>query len=378
MRDNGQPAVDPDVQLPVKQVLIIAVLGIALGAVTWWLTREQEGAGPGRAPQRPMGAPVTVVAETVERRTVAETVEALGTALARESVTLTANLTDTVRRVNFQDGDYVEAGAVLVELTNEEEQAQLEEARANLEEARRQLQRLEDLGQRGIAPASDVDEARAAAEGAQARLNTILARLRDRVIRAPFSGLLGFRQVSTGTLITPGSTITTLDDIAEIKLDFTFPETALGMLAVGGTIYARSAAWGDREFAGTIATVGSRVDPVTRAATVRAIIPNEDGLLRPGMLLTVRVLGREREALVVAEKAIVQTGIDSFVFLIDGESRARRTLVTLGLRQYGTVEVVAGLREGDVVITEGIIKIRDGSPVQVASTDSRNAVGSGT
>ena len=201
---------------------------------------------------------------------------------------------------------------------------------------------------------------------------------REPLIRAPFSGLLGFRQVSTGTLITPGSTITTLDDISEIKLDFTFPETALGMLAVGGTIYARSAAWGDREFAGTIATVGSRVDPVTRAATVRAIIPNEDGLLRPGMLLTVRVLGREREALVVAEKAIVQTGIDSFVFLIDGESRARRTLVTLGLRQFGTVEVVAGLREGDVVITEGIIKIRDGSPVQVASTDSRNAVGSGT
>lgn len=361
-----------------KQVLIIAVLGIALGAGTWWLTREQEGAGPGRGPPRPMGGPVTVVAETVERRTVAETVEALGTALARESVTLTANLTDTVRRVNFQDGDYVEAGAVLVELTNEEEQAQLEEARANLEEARRQLQRLEDLGQRGIAPASDVDEARAAAEGAQARLNTILARLRDRVIRAPFSGLLGFRQVSTGTLITPGSTITTLDDIAEIKLDFTFPETALGMLAVGGTIYARSAAWGDREFAGTIATVGSRIDPVTRAATVRAIIPNEDGLLRPGMLLTVGVPGREREALVVAEKAVVQTGADSFVFLIDGESRARRTLVTLGLRQYGTVEVVAGLREGDVVITEGIIKIRDGSPVQVASTDSRSAVGSGT
>jgi membrane fusion protein (multidrug efflux system) len=284
-------------------------------------------------------------------------------------VTLTANLTDTVRRINFQDGDYVEAGAVLVELTSEEEQAQLEEARASLEEARRQLTRLEDLGRRGIAAASDVDEARAGAEGAQARLNTVLARLRDRVIRAPFSGLLGFREVSTGTLVTPGTAIATLDDVAQIKLDFTVPETALGLLASGGTIYARSAAWGDREFAGIIRTVGSRVDPVTRAATVRAIVPNADRLLRPGMLLTVRILGQEREALVVSEKAIVQTGADSFVFTVDGESKARRTPVSLGLRQFGTVEVVAGLREGDVVITEGIIKIRDGGQVRVELPD---------
>ncbi len=348
-----------------KQLLIIAVLLAAIAAGAWYVTREQGSAAPGSGGPRRVAQVVTVVAEPVRRQTLAERVEALGTTRASESVTLTANLTDTVRRINFSDGDYVEAGAVLVELTNEEEQAQLAEAQAGLAEAQRQLARLADLGQRGIAPASDVDEARAAAEGAQARLNTILARLRDRVIRAPFSGLLGFREVSTGTLVTPGTPITTLDDISQIKLDFTIPETALGLVAVGGTVYARSAAWGDREFTGTIATVGSRVDPVTRAATVRAIIPNGDRLLRPGMLLTVRVVGRERQALVVAEKAIIQMGADSFVFTIDGESKARRTQVTLGLRQFGIVEVLAGLREGDVVITEGIIKIRDGAQVSI-------------
>jgi membrane fusion protein (multidrug efflux system) len=349
---------------------------IAFMATAGWLLTRDDGAGAPTVggPRRP-GIVVDVLAEPVRRQRIAESVEALGTARANESVTLTANLTDTVRRINFQDGDYVDAGAVLVELTNEEEQAQLEEAQANLADTRRQLTRLEDLGKRGIAAASAVDEARAAAEAAQARLNTVLARLRDRVIRAPFSGLLGFREVSTGTLVTPGTTIATLDDVSEIKLDFTVPETTLGLLRTGGTIYARSAAWGDREFAGVIRTVGSRVDPVTRAATVRAVIPNEDRLLRPGMLLTVRIMGQQRDALVAPEKAIVQSGAESFVFTIDGESRARRQSVTLGLRQFGTVEVVAGLREGDTVITEGIIKIRDGSQVSLVSPDGRDAPG---
>jgi membrane fusion protein (multidrug efflux system) len=352
-----------------KQLLIIVVMIAFMGAAGWLLTRNEGAQSPAAGgPRRPETA-LDVVAEPVQRQRIAESIEALGTARANESVTLTANLTDTVRRINFQDGDYVESGAVLVELTNEEEQAQLAEAQANLEDRRRQLKRLEDLGKRGIAATSDVDEARAAAEAAQARLNTVLARLRDRVIRAPFSGLLGFREVSTGTLVTPGTTIATLDDIAEIKLDFTLPETALGLLRAGGAIYARSAAWGDREFEGVIQTVGSRVDPVTRAATVRAIIPNQDRLLRPGMLLTVRIRGQERDALVAPEKAIVQSGAESFVFTIDGESRARRQSVILGLRQFGSVEVVAGLREGDMVITEGIIKIREGSPVRVTTPD---------
>lgn len=350
-----------------KQLLIIALLIAVMAAGAWYLSRDD---APGSDTGAPRAGPavVGVVAEPVRRQLVAEIVEALGTARASESVTLTANLTDTIRRVNFQDGDYVEAGTPLVELTNEEEEAQLAEARASLEEARRQLTRLEDLGQRGIAAASDVDEARAASEGAQARLNTVLARLRDRVIRAPFSGLLGFREVSTGTLLTPGTAITTLDDVSEIKLDFTIPEAALGLMAPGGIVYARSAAWGDREFEGTIRTVGSRVDPVTRAITVRAVVPNEDRLLRPGMLLTVRIPGRPRESLLVAEKAIVQTGAESFVYKVDGEGKARQTRVSLGLRQFGTVEVLAGLREDEVVITEGIIKLRDGTPVRIESS----------
>jgi len=293
-------------------------------------------------------------------------IEALGTTRANESLTLTANLTDTIRRVNFDDGEYVTGGQVLVELTSQEEAAQLAEARANLDEAKRQLRRLEDLDKQGIAATSDVDQARSEAAAAEARLNTVLARLEDRLIRAPFSGVLGFRQVSPGTLLTPGEAIATLDDISQIKLDFTVPETVLGLMQKGGKIVASSVSWQNRNFEGVVHAVDSRVDPVTRAAVVRAVIDNEDGALRPGMLLTVRVVTEERAAIVIPEKSVVQVSDSAFVYLVDEEQKAKRTPVQLGSRQPGVVEITEGLAEGDRIVTEGIIKLRDGMQVRTA------------
>lgn len=345
-----------------KTLIIIAVIAVLAGG--YWF-RSQNGA-PSGGPPPGFGGPVLVVAELVEPRPLVTSVEALGTAKANESVTLASSLTDTVRRVNFDDGDFVEAGVVLVELTNEEEEAQLAEARANLDDARRQLRRLDDLDARGIAAASDVDEARALSEGAEARLNTVLARLEDRLIRAPFPGLLGFREVSPGTLLTPGDPITTIDDIATIKLDFTIPETALGRVQPGKKVYARSAGWRDRIFEGEVRTVASRVDPVTRAAVVRAIVDNTDGALRPGMLLTVQLVTEERTAIMIPERSIVQVGEGASVYLVDEEKRAIRQPVQLGTRQAGDVEIAEGLQEGDRIVTEGIVKLRDGATVRFA------------
>ena len=341
-------------------ISIIAVVAIA-AATTWYLN---QGGRPGGRP--PFGGPVTVVAESVHPQPLTVVIEALGTARANESVTLTASLNETVRRVNFEDGDYVEKGTILVELSSEEESAQLAEARANLDEARRQLVRLEDLDARGIAATSDVDLARSAAKATEARLNSVIARLDDRLIRAPFSGVLGFREVSPGTMLMAGTAITTIDDVVQIKLDFTVPETALGLMQPGGRIVARSASWGDREFDGTIRAVGSRVNPVTRAVVVRALMPNEDRALRPGMLLTVNVVTEERDALMVPERVIVQVGDDAYVYVVGEENVARRQSVKLGKRQAGNVEIAAGLAPGDRVIMQGIIKLRDGAQVQLA------------
>lgn len=344
-----------------KTIIIIIALVGAAAAGTWYF--NQGGRPSGRPP---FGGPVQVVMETVAPRDLTIVVEALGTARANESVTLTASLNETVRRVTFEDGDYVEKGAVLVELSSEEESAQLAEARANLDEARRQLVRLEDLDRQGIAATSDVDTARAAAEAAEARLNTVIARLDDRLIRAPFSGVLGFRQVSPGTMLMAGTAITTIDDVAQIKLDFTVPETALSLMQPGGRVVARSVSWDDREFVGVIRAVGSRVDPVTRAVVVRALIPNDDRALRPGMLLTVNVVTEERPALMVPERVIVQISDKAFVYAVDEESIARRRTVELGTRQAGDVEILSGLVPGDRIVSQGVIKLRDGTPVQPA------------
>ena len=382
-----------------KNALLI-VLAFALGGgVVWYVTKERGGNGgaaasfpaagggrPAGGPPggfgpgggRPQAQPPLVTVGRAHRDSIFDVVEALGTTQANESVTLSAKVTDTVRRVNFEDGDYVEAGAVLIELTNQEEEALLAEARANLDDAESQLRRLQDLSGRGLTSASELDVARSRAGASQARLNSIVARLRDRLIQAPFSGVLGFRQVSPGTMLTPNTPITSIDDISVIKLDFTVPETFIGAMAPGAKIVAKSVSFPDRKFDGTVRTVGSRVDPVTRAVTVRAHIDNKDKSLRPGMLLTVEVVTAERAALVVPEGSVFQVQNRAYVYRVDGDT-VHQQQIEVGGRRFGVVEVLGGLNEGDPIVIEGIIKLREGARVrfeQTSVSESSNSQGS--
>lgn len=353
-----------------KNLAILVALVISAVATGWYFTRDSgTPSGGGRGPGGGGEAPVVAI-EPARRETLVDTVEALGTALANESVTLTAKVTDTVRRVNFEDGDYVEADSVLIELTNQEEEALLAEARANLEDAETQLRRLEEISAAGLAPVSDLDMARSRAAASEARLNTVVARLRDRLIQAPFSGVLGFRQVSPGTLLTPNTPITTLDDISIIKLDFTVPEIYLSAIVPGAKVTAQSAGFVARSFVGTVRTVGSRVDPVTRAVTVRAHIANDARDLRPGMLLTVRVVLAERDVLVVDEGAVFELSDQAYVYTVDTGLIAHQRPIEIGERRFGRVEVTRGLDVGEPVVVEGTIKLRDGMRVRLADPDS--------
>ena len=333
----------------------------------------QRGAVPGAGRGGPGGfsrGPTLVVAEAATVRPIREQIEAIGTTQANESVIITAKVTDTVSRVNFEDGDFVAAGDVLVELTNEEQRALLAEAEANRDDATTQFRRLENLLTQQSIPESDVDVARARMAAETARYQSVVARLDDRLIRAPFSGLLGFREVSTGTLVTPGTKITSLDDISVIKLDFLIPEVYLSLVAPGMHLNAESPAFPGVEFDATVRTVGSRVDPVTRAATVRAHISNEQRRLLPGMLLTVRLTTAEREALMIPEAAMIQRAAQSYVYTIR-DDRAEMLQIQSGTRYGGWVEVLDGLSEGTEVIAEGVIKIRNGSPVTTDATAER-------
>lgn len=321
------------------------------------------------APSAAGQQPPLITAGTVTRVEWQDEIQALGTAQANESVTLTAKVTETVTRVNFQDGDFVEAGAVLVDLSGRAEVAQLEAAQATFVEARQQYDRLSELVKQGTIPRSQLDTQLSVRDAARARADAIRAALADRIITAPFAGVLGFRRVSPGALVTPGSVIATLDDIRTIKLDFPVPEAYFGRIAPGQSIRARSEAFRDRVFEGTVTAVGSRVDPLTRAVTVRAEIANPDSLLRPGMLLSVRLLEPLRTTLMIPEIAAVQVGQRAFVYRLGDDNQVSQVEVTLGARRRGEVEVLEGLSENERIVVEGTVKLRPGIKVRIA-TDS--------
>jgi membrane fusion protein (multidrug efflux system) len=201
----------------------------------------------------------------------------------------------------------------------------------------------------------------------------VRSQLSDRVITAPFDGVLGMRQVSPGSLVTPGTPIATLDDISLIKLDFTVPERFIAVITRGQDVTARSETYPDRDFAGKVASVDSRIDPVTRSVTVRAELPNPDRLLRPGMLMTVAVFLEPRQAVVVPEIAVVQVGTESFVYRVNADHTVARAKVTLGSRREGEVELRSGLSPGDRIVTEGIVKLRDGMQVVEAASGADGA-----
>jgi membrane fusion protein (multidrug efflux system) len=345
-----------------RRFALTASVAAALLAACGGAAAPGPGGGPGTAPPA-----IGVVAVPVARKAWADVIEAIGTANANESLVLTAKVTETVSRINFKDGDTVEAGQILVELTGRAETAQLEEARAAAKEAEQQYRRQSELVSQGTIARSQLDAQVALRDAAVARMNAIRARLSDRVITAPFAGVLGFRRVSEGTLVTPGTEITTLDDISLIKLDFSVPESALSALRVGLPLRATSAAWPERTFEGTVASIGSRVDPVSRAVAVRAEVPNAEGLLKPGMLLGVSLDAAPREAVVVPEISVVSIGSRHFVFAVGEDQLARQVEVEIGSRREGEVEVLRGLEPGQQVVTDGIVKLRDGARVAVSA-----------
>lgn len=321
-------------------------------------------AEPVAAPPPPVAIPVTTT--TLAPKGWADTLDAVGTAKARESVVLTAKITETVRKINFNDGQKVNAGDVLVEMTSGQQVAALAEAQAVAVDSARQFQRQQDLVKQGTVSQAVFDTARASRDSNSARVNALRAQLADRVVTAPFAGVLGLRQVSIGALVTPGTVITTLDDVSTIKFDFPVAEVYLAALAPGHVVIARSAAYPGKEFQGKVVSLDSRIDPISRAVIVRAEIPNEDGLLRAGMLLTASVIQPERQTLAVPEIAILQVGLASSVYRVGADDKVELVKVRLGARRRGEVEVLEGLQAGDRIVLDGVVKLRSGATVTEA------------
>ncbi|MCW8109390.1 efflux RND transporter periplasmic adaptor subunit [Alteromonas ponticola] len=337
-------------------LVIVVVLLAGLLAYLYYPSQSEERKAT------PSATPVKVA--VVQEQPFPITVEALGTAKASESITITSQQTAVVSSINFDDGDRAEEGQVLVQLNNREELARITELEGNIAEAERQFSRVKNLAQSSSASEQLLDEQQARVQALQAQLEVAKAQLNELSIKAPFAGWLGLRQVSIGALVQPGDVITTLDDTSVIKVDFSVAEAHLASLAKGQMVTALSSAYPGETFKGEIDTVATRVDPISRSVQVRALINNADRKLRPGMLLQITLQKRVLNTLILPEKALVPVEERQYVFVVEGNS-VRQQEVKIGVRKPGKVQVLEGLSAGDKVVTEGTLRVRDKSVVRI-------------
>lgn len=348
----------PHIGAVLSPVLLAA--GLALAACSG--EKSDSAAAPADKVNRVIVAPVV-------ERDFAEEIEALGTVHAMEAIELSANVTERVAEIFFEDGDRVEKGAPLARLDDNEEKARLAAARAHLAEQEREITRLKSLARDGAVSEVRLEEYETKRAIALQEVEEVQAQIEDRKINAPFSGVLGFRQISPGTLVSPGDVIATLDQLDPAKLDFTAPETFLSGLKPGTELEARTQTYPDEVFKAKITGVDTRVNPVTRSLTVRAQAPNPDFHLRPGMLISTHLTRNPRKALSIPERALVSVQSSHYVFVIENRQDKRATAgrrdVRTGQRLPGFVEITEGLAPGQEVVSDGLIGLSDGAAVEI-------------
>lgn len=316
--------------------------------------------------QAQRGGPSPVIIEPVELTAFSDRIEAVGTLFPKERVELSVNVSDRVTGVYFEDGERVRRGQTLLVQAQVEQLAEIEAAEATVREAKNVVDRMAPLVDEGVVSGLQFDEANRDFQVAQSNLTSVQARQKDRVLVAPFSGILGFRQVSTGAFLNPGDPVATLIDDSELFLDLAIPDTFLSNIYPGLTVSATSRSLPGEEFNGELVSLDNQIDPATRSLRVRALVPNPDLKLIPGLYLNVTLYTSPREALSVAEGAIEPLGSKSFVYIAEhrgDETYARRVEVTIGSRLDGRAEILSGLQEGQFVITEGLIRVRDGAAI---------------
>ncbi len=313
-------------------------------------------AQPGGWPQTPPGVDV----EIVTLYPFSDRIQALGTTEANESTQLTSNVSETVKSINFSEGQFVTKGTVIAELHDDEE-------RASLTEAEKSYNRSAALARTAAISTARRDQDRA-------RLDITKAQMKDRQIIVPFDGILGLRSISVGDIVSPGMVITTLDDIDPMKLEFSIPESYLASVRSGMKIDAHSDAYPDTVFTGTITAIDPRIDAATRSLKLKAEIPNPDGKLRAGMLLSTEIVNNERRALAVSEEALVSQGTEKSVRVASppqGDDKLSDVIaqpVKIGARMPGYVEITDGLKAGDTVVVNGVMKANPGGKVKINKT----------
>jgi len=357
-----------------RLVLLLIAVAVLVGGGLYWKRSTAPSAAPnvaGPGKGEPRGLPVK--AGTVRTGTITEEVSAVGTLLANESVMIRPERDGRIAQIHFAEGQLVKKGTKLVSLDASETEAQLAAARAEATLNRNRLKRAEELKDKNFISAEALDVARENLNQSVARQEEVKSRLEKMTILAPFEGVAGLRQVSPGAYVKAGQDIARLEGIGTLKLDFRVPELYLGRIRSNQQVQVRVDAFLGETFHGAIYAGEPSVDEQTRTVLLRALVPNPDVRLKPGMFARVLlVLGTRENALIVPEQAIVPRGNDNYVFRVV-EGKAALAKVELGARRMGEVEITKGLSAGDHIVVDGQLKLKPGVPVKILADKPENA-----
>ena len=356
-----------------KRMILMVVVMIAIIAGLGFVKFKQFQAMAEQfaAMQPPPDAVTTIDAAQGEW---SATLNAIGTVAAVQGVTVSADLPGMVDRIAFDSGKSVQKGDVLVQLDTRQEQAQLAGAESQLQLARLNHERMKGLVQQDAVSRAEYDTAAAGQQQAEARLSEIRATIERKTIRAPFSGVLGIRQVNLGQYLTNGAPIVPLQSLDPIYVNFSVPQQDGGQMRIGRTVRISSNDPGLGEFSGRISAIDSVIDPTTRNVQVQATLPNSSARLRPGMFVQAQViLGGAQKVIALPASSISYAPYGDSVFIVGdmknehGQSYrgVRQQVVKLGAARGDQIAVLSGIKPGEEVVTSGVFKLRNGAPIQV-------------
>jgi len=355
-----------------RMILMLSVTVLLLSALGFVKYRQVETAVHAAASFQP--PPEAVTSAVAKRELWPSTMSVIGTMEAVQGVTISADLPGTVAKINFESGQSIRKGDVIVELDTRQERAQLAALEAQRDLAKITYGRTEQLVKEGVISKADYDQATAQQRSTEANVAEIKATIERKTIHAPFSGVLGIRKVNLGQYLAAGNPIVTLQALNPIYVNFGVPQQAASQVQVGRNLHVTSQDLAGMAFTGRVSALDSIVDETTRNLQVQATLQNLQGKLKPGMFVQVELgYGKNREAITLPASAISYAPYGDSVFVVEqmknpkGETYTgvRQQFVKVGATRGDQVSVLTGLKEGDVIVTTGAFKLRNGAAVQV-------------
>ena len=351
-----------------RLIIAILLLGLVVGGIVW-LKYFRDGMiaqfMAGRVPP-----PVPVTAQTVEPVTWEPGIEAVGTAIAARGVDLAIEASGIVRSIAFAANDSVADSQVLVLIDDDSERATLSAAQASLAVAQADARRAQTLTERGVSAVNTVETAEAMVESARAQVAQVQTALDAKTSTAPFAGVIGIPRVEVGQYVSTGTIYATLQDLSQMRVDFTVPEQQIGDLELGRPVSV-STEVGDFRAEGRITGIEPQVDANSRLVSVRAEVGNPSGRLFPGQFLRVRVaLPAEQGLIAVAQTAVISSLYGDSIYVVrpgeaEGDLTVEQVFVDLGRRSGGLIEITGGLAAGDRIVTSGQNRLSNGAKVVI-------------